>query len=429
MAGWQSSPFAGAAIDFSQIGDLYTTYANSQAQAMQREKMRQDMAYQQSQRGKAAADDATLKATLADESIYDGEGNFNAQAAVSRLLKAGDVKNAQTVMGLAADQQKLANGDSTDAIRNYRFYAQQEQSQGRQPMGFNDWRAKATEYGKAGTIVQGPDNQFYSVQYGNNGPPMVTPLQLPSSGQGQGASSVPLSPARGVEVVGDTAIDKATGQTVRNVGDAVAGGEAAKVRGRTQAEGEASLPKAGIALQQDEVQSRVILQDISRAASKANAWTTGLVGSQLSKIAGTDAYDLNQLLTGIQANLGFDRLQQMRENSPTGGALGNVSERETALLQATWGSLVQSQSKEQFLQNLSRLRQIKAQFVQLKRQAYEADVKRFGAGAVPNPDTGQMVTPGSQSSAPVRVRTKAEARNLPSGSKFIDPNGVLREVP
>ena len=66
---------------------------------------------------------------------------------------------------------------------------------------------------------------------------------------------------------------------------------------------------------------------------------------------------MRALLDTVEANIGFDKLQQMRAASPTGGALGQVSERENKLLQATYGSLSQSQSEEQFKRNLRRLRE------------------------------------------------------------------------
>ena len=48
----------------------------------------------------------------------------------------------------------------------------------------------------------------------------------------------------------------------------------------------------------------------------------------------------------------------MREESPTGGALGQVSELELITLQATLGSLDMDQSEPQLLENLDRLSKI-----------------------------------------------------------------------
>lgn len=77
---------------------------------------------------------------------------------------------------------------------------------------------------------------------------------------------------------------------------------------------------------------------IDKALEMLDWTTTGLVGGAL-RFGPTDARTVNNLITQIQANLGFEELNEMRANSPTGGALGNVTEKETALLQATRGVL------------------------------------------------------------------------------------------
>jgi len=80
----------------------------------------------------------------------------------------------------------------------------------------------------------------------------------------------------------------------------------------------------------------------------ANFWTTGFAGDLLSGVGGTGARDMRAKIETIQAGLSFDELQKMREMSPTGGALGAVSDRELRLLGATVQSLDQAQSPEQF---------------------------------------------------------------------------------
>lgn len=74
--------------------------------------------------------------------------------------------------------------------------------------------------------------------------------------------------------------------------------------------------------------------------------TTGL-GGALKVIPATNARNLSAKLETIKANLGFDRLQQMRESSPTGGALGALAVQELTALQATVASLDQMQSPAQ----------------------------------------------------------------------------------
>ena len=105
--------------------------------------------------------------------------------------------------------------------------------------------------------------------------------------------------------------------------------------------------------------ANIVTQDIDRALSLLDEGAalpmTGFVGNLTSNIGGTPQYDLNALLDTVRANIGFAALQEMRANSPTGGALGQVSEFENRLLQATQGNLAQGQTEEQLRRNLSRV--------------------------------------------------------------------------
>jgi hypothetical protein len=107
--------------------------------------------------------------------------------------------------------------------------------------------------------------------------------------------------------------------------------------------------------------SDIVIEDINRSLELLETATipaTGMIGSVASNIPGTAAHDIGQLVLGIRANIGFDRLQRMRDESPTGGALGQVAVQEIQALQATLGSLAQSQTEEQFRENLIRLREL-----------------------------------------------------------------------
>ncbi len=68
------------------------------------------------------------------------------------------------------------------------------------------------------------------------------------------------------------------------------------------------------------------------------------------------AVDAARLLDTIRARTGFDELQRMRAASPTGGALGQVSERENILLQSVVGSLDLAQNEQQLVKTLNRIR-------------------------------------------------------------------------
>jgi hypothetical protein len=98
-----------------------------------------------------------------------------------------------------------------------------------------------------------------------------------------------------------------------------------------------------------------VITDVQSAEGLVTGMTTGVVGKGSSFVPGTTAYDLQQRLVTLKANLGFDRLQQMRDASPTGGALGQVAVQELQALQATVGSLELGQSKAELQKNLNKI--------------------------------------------------------------------------
>ncbi len=109
----------------------------------------------------------------------------------------------------------------------------------------------------------------------------------------------------------------------------------------------------------------IVIRDIDRAnkiIDEATIPVTG-IGSYLSWIPATPAHDLRQLMTSLRANVSFDKLQAMRAASPTGGALGPVSDLENKKLESALGSLEQSQSKKQLKENLQRVNDIYLQIV------------------------------------------------------------------
>lgn len=104
----------------------------------------------------------------------------------------------------------------------------------------------------------------------------------------------------------------------------------------------------------------IVVEDIDRALDvlKDSDTAAGAWGKYGSWIPGTDAYKLDNILKSVQANVGFDKLQAMRAASPTGGALGAVSEKEMSLLKSAMGNLENSQDEDQLADNLKRVQNI-----------------------------------------------------------------------
>lgn len=94
---------------------------------------------------------------------------------------------------------------------------------------------------------------------------------------------------------------------------------------------------------------------VQTALSQTNGLTAGNVAGRAGwvPLIGQGTTDLSATLDTIKANLSFEALAAMRAASPTGGALGSITERELALLGSTIASLDATQSPQQLAANLT----------------------------------------------------------------------------
>lgn len=162
---------------------------------------------------------------------------------------------------------------------------------------------------------------------------------------------------------------------------------------KEQVERDFTRPKAEAALAAMDAKTRVVDDAIERAIQGVGGWTAG-PGAMLSAIPGSPAKDLQANLETIKANLGFDELQTMRDNSPTGGALGQVAVQELEALRSTLSSLDQAQSPDQLRSSLERVRQIRQGSAQRRREAFARTYGGQGGGSQgrnppPAPPSGQ----------------------------------------
>lgn len=98
-----------------------------------------------------------------------------------------------------------------------------------------------------------------------------------------------------------------------------------------------------------------VLSQVDQALKNTGRWTTGAAGAVLSSYPGSEAYDLRATIDSLKANLSFDQIAEMRANSPTGGALGSVSDNELKLLGAAVANLDANQSHDQVLKGLQQV--------------------------------------------------------------------------
>lgn len=104
------------------------------------------------------------------------------------------------------------------------------------------------------------------------------------------------------------------------------------------------------------------VSSFDRLASAANEVLNhpgldGITGwrGKIPNVPGSDAANAEALLGTLKSQVGFGVLQDMRNNSKTGGALGSVSDAEGKRLEANLAALDKAQSPEQYRAQLKKI--------------------------------------------------------------------------
>lgn len=188
--------------------------------------------------------------------------------------------------------------------------------------------------------------------------------------------------------------------------------------GKKEAAAESTLTTGGI-----------VTQDIAKLTNaikkqKLTDPVTGTLGAVVGEqggvlAAGSARRSAEGLVRTIQANIGFDRLNQMRAESPTGGALGNITEQELKFLQSVLGSIDLNQKDADIISNLERLYKKNPKTgvesglyvnIMKKAAAYpNASKYGFGAGAPAAPTPPSSAPPAGGGTTP----------GMPSGFRLL----------
>lgn len=154
-----------------------------------------------------------------------------------------------------------------------------------------------------------------------------------------------LSPGDPNRATYDAAINKATthaptGQmtSYQAANLEIAKGKESRAATEAKAKEEAAARAVESTAAGAEESARIVTGAIAKAKKLVSPTSTGF-GSLLSGIPTTDARALEGQLNVVKANLGFDRLRQMREESKTGGALGSIAVKELERLEAAVATL------------------------------------------------------------------------------------------
>ena len=96
-------------------------------------------------------------------------------------------------------------------------------------------------------------------------------------------------------------------------------------------------------------------EDVTALANNDNLWKAVGLSKSIALVPGQEGADIKAAIHNLKSQIGFMVLQNMRNASKTGGALGQVSEKENELLQDNLASLDTNQSPEAFKRGLARI--------------------------------------------------------------------------
>lgn len=175
-----------------------------------------------------------------------------------------------------------------------------------------------------------------------------------------------------------------SGGTPINRGPAPSPGEeeAAKKAAERKSEVLSFQPKATAAVMRAETKAANVIEtgrkalEIIRNNPKG---VTGITGKLAQVNPKADAYQLKKYLETIQANVGFNELAAMKQESPSGSGLGQVAVQELTSLQATQGNLEIGQSAEALESALINIINSTDALIESARNGY---IKDYGADLI-----------------------------------------------
>ncbi len=269
--------------------------------------------------------------------------------------------------------------------------------------------------GRARQLLGGGDGVYGNVVWGQTGEPgkeQYVPMAVPKAGGSlqplgvpegvsvmnpsrlmeieQGNQTTLVDPRTGVPVGGAYPVNPKVADTPDYQASVIRAEEEAKAKVKKQK----TFPKVRAMIQSEEVQHEFVNETIDNAIALAQG-AAGF-GDYLTWMKSSDFKTLANELETIKANIAFGKLQEMRQNSPTGGALGNVSDQENKRLEAVAGSLDQGMKPEILIRNLKRAKQLRAEMLESLRSGFSEDYAEFMQGQ--NVAPAQQIAPAQSGS-------------------------------
>lgn len=135
---------------------------------------------------------------------------------------------------------------------------------------------------------------------------------------------------------------------------------------------------------------------VTTLEANEDLWKAVGLAQSMALIPGQDGADVRAAITNIKSQVGFMVLQDMRNASKTGGALGQVSEKENELLQANLAALDVNMSPKAFRQSLKTIQNYLTQAQARLNQSWQLTYPELNTMGQPRdepytPGTGQTV--------------------------------------
>lgn len=291
----------------------------------------------QTQRDQVSSDYSSQREQALEESIYQGAKQLKI------YLDAGDMNGAMQSLQqrkASLERQGLDTSHTDSAIQGLLNDPERLRQGNERIVQYGDSKRQGkSQFGAQETFKDEKGNLYFGTQ-----------RRDPATGQTQSVLS-PIGNAP-QQPVGNVSITGSYGLTSKEKVGQVGAETTSKKQAEIDVKKKGEQPKARARLESQLKSADGVMSKVDSALENISGLTTGLGGSVLSAVPGTPAYDLKSTVLTVKANLGFDRLQQMREQSPSGGALGNIAVAELEALQSTISSLDLNQSGEQLRENL-----------------------------------------------------------------------------
>lgn len=323
-----------------------------------------------------------------------------------RLAEAAQIESA-VKMGLAAQSpeqwdQIVTQAGAADLVGQF---------DNRQALGNQYMKVAAILKGQQPSPQSGPGKVQADINAG------LLPAGTPLRGEG---TTVKVDMGGGAPGLGKLSTDfgyvmDATGNPIIDPQTGLP--QAAAIPGSPAALEAAQLAqKEGLGGGAKSVSTDTVMTAANEARALIGRTSTGTIGAGLAYLPESDAAEVNRQIEVMKSIAKIETLGAMRAASPTGGALGAVSDSESAMLAAAAGALDPRAGPERFGRQLDN---------------YEKTLFRIIHG----PRVGDAIyeqTRDKQATADggvTSITSDADYDALPSGAMFRDPNGAMRRKP